>query len=394
MANEYNYALNQVAFIKETTPGLINLTPKLYNVGVLGLSLAPTQQTEQNTELGVDGQATATDTGSKDYAGNINVKMKTGLMPILLHSVAGKSTKAAATTDTWAAATTYLSPANKFVSGQRVNHSDGIHTLVVKSVSGTGTSGATEPVLTGLNEYDTIIDNPGANQIVWIVRNKLSKHTGTTDQDMQSLGVYTKDYTAQSGGINFEQYFTGVFCNSFQLSKTAGTVVYKYDMPVVAMGYTDDQQTDWQTITPSSQVSIEDKSFSFDDMKVSIGGVCPTRASEFSLSLNRNVSIADQVCQGEKDYNVPVLTMEGNLKVKFTKEQWKEAYENSNTSIVVTFENKTGDMAKFTFPLVKKLLGTIEKSTDMFNYVTIPLSPSGSVTQKTMSYEIISSSDW
>lgn len=394
MADETNYSLKKVSLIKEATLGVFQATPKLYNLGVLGISLAPTQKTEQNTELGTDGQATAMDTGSKDFAGNINVKLKTGLLPIMLHSVAGKSTKADATTDSWETGTTYAGPINKYSAGQMVNHSDGIHTLVVKSVSGTGTSGATEPDLTGLNEYDTIVDNPGANQIVWIVRKKLYKHTGTTDQDMQSIGVLCEDYSAQGGGLSFQQYFAGVFCNSFQMSKTNGTVVYKYDMPAVATAYNDSEQEDWQTVTPSSEVSIEDKSFNFDDMSVQIGGVCPQKATEFSLTLNRNVAVEDQVCQGEKDYNVPVLTMDGNLKVKFTKEQWKEAYDNTNTDIVVTYANKTGDVAKFTFPVVKKLLGTIEKTTDKFNYVTIPLSPSGTVNQKTMSYEVISSSDW
>ena len=135
MANESNYSLKEVAFIKETTPGVFQTTPKLYKLGVMGFALAPTQKTEQNTELGQDGQATAMDTGSLDIAGNLNMKSKTGLMPILLHSVVGKSTKVDATTDDWTAATVYIGPADKFSAGQMVNHSNGTHTLVVKSVS-------------------------------------------------------------------------------------------------------------------------------------------------------------------------------------------------------------------------------------------------------------------
>ena len=77
MANETNYSLKEVSLIKETTPGAFNLTPKLYRLGVMGFGLAPTQKTEQNTELGQDGQATAMDTGSLDFAGNLNMKLKT-----------------------------------------------------------------------------------------------------------------------------------------------------------------------------------------------------------------------------------------------------------------------------------------------------------------------------
>lgn len=394
MANETNYSLKEVSLIKETTPGTFNLTPKFYRLGVMGFGLAPTQKTEQNTELGQDGQATAMDTGSLDFAGNLNMKLKTSLMPILLHSVVGKSTKANATADAWATATTYLAPTDKFSAGQMVNHSDGTHTLVVKSVSGTGTSGATEPVLTGLNEYDTVIDNPGANQIVWIVRKKLYKHTGTSDIDMQSLGVYTKSNTAQGGGINFEQYFAGVFLNSIAFAKTSGTIVYKQDVPTVGLAYRDNTQMDWATLTPSATVDIEDKSFTFNDMKVTIGGVEPEKASEFTLTLNRNVTVEDEVKQGAKDYNVPVLTMDGNLKLKFTKEKWAEVYENPNKAIVITYANRTGDKVTLTFPNVKNMLGTVEKTTDKYDYITIPLSPFGSAATKTLSYETITASDW
>jgi len=394
MANETNYSLKEVSVIKETIFGDFNITPKFYRLGVMGFGLAPTQKTEQNTELGQDGQATAMDTGSLDYAGNLNMKLKTSLMPILLHSIVGKSTKVAATSSVWATATTYLAPTDKYSAGQMVNHSDGTHTLVVKSVSGTGTSGATEPNLTGKNEYDTVIDNPGANQITWIVRKKLYKHTGSSDIDMQSLGVYAKSYTAQNGGINFEQYFAGVFLNSIAFAKSTGTIVYKQDVPTVALAYRDNTLSDWAALTPSATIDIEDKSFTFNDMKVTIGGVEPEKASEFTLTLNRNVTVEDQVKQGAKDYNVPVLTMDGNLKLKFTKEKWAEVYENPNKAIIITYANRTGDKVTLTFANVKNMLGTIEKSTDKYDYITIPLSPFGSAATKTLTYETISSSDW
>lgn len=390
MANESNYSLKEVAFIKETTPGVFQTTPKLYKLGVMGFALAPTQKTEQNTELGQDGQATAMDTGSLDIAGNLNMKSKTGLMPILLHSVVGKSTKVDATTDDWTAATVYIGPADKYSAGQMVNHSDGLHTLVVKSVTGTGTSGAVEPDISGLNEYDSVVDN----EVTWIVRKKLYKHTGTSDIDMQSLGVYAKSNTAQGGGVDFEQYFTGMFLNSISFAKASGTIVYKQDVPTVGLNYRDNTQLDWKALVPSGTVEIEDKSFSFNDMKVTIAGVEPEKASEFNLTLNRNVAVEDEVKQGSKDYNVPVMTMDGNLKLKFTKEKWAEVYDNPTKDLVITYANRSGDKISLTFPSVKTMLGTKETTTDKYDYITVPLSASGSASQKTLSYETITSTDW
>ena len=390
MANESNYSLKEVAFIKETIPGVFQTTPKLYKLGVMGFALAPTQKTEQNTELGQDGQATAIDTGSLDIAGNLNMKSKTGLMPILLHSVVGKSTKVDATTDDWTAATVYIGPADKYSAGQMANHSDGLHTLVVKSVSGAGTSGAVEPDISGLKEYDSVVDN----EVTWIVRKKLYKHTGTSDIDMQSLGVYAKSNTAQGGGVDFEQYFTGIFLNSISFAKASGTIVYKQDVPTVGLNYRDNTQLDWVPLVPSGTVEIEDKSFSFNDMKVTIAGVEPEKASEFNLTLNRNVAVEDEVKQGSKDYNVPVMTMDGNLKLKFTKEKWAEVYDNPTKKLVITYANRSGDKISLTFPSVKTMLGTKETTTDKYDYITVPLSASGSASQKTLSYETITSTDW
>ena len=390
MANESNYSLKEVAFIKETTPGVFQTTPKLYKLGVMGFALAPAQKTEQNTELGQDGQATAMDTGSLDIAGNLNMKSKTGLMPILLHSVVGKSTKVDATTDDWTAATVYIGPADKYSAGQMVNHSNGTHTLVVKSVTGTGTSGAVEPDISGLKEYDSVVDN----EVTWIVRKKLYKHTGTSDIDMQSLGVYAKSNTAQGGGVDFEQYFTGMFLNSISFAKASGTIVYKQDVPTVGLNYRDNTQLDWVPLVPSETVEIEDKSFSFNDMKVTIAGVEPEKASEFNLTLNRNVAVEDEVKQGSKDYNVPVMTMDGNLKLKFTKEKWAEVYDNPTKDLVITYANRSGDKISLTFPKVKTMLGTKETTTDKYDYITVPLSASGSANQKTLSYETITSTDW
>jgi hypothetical protein len=90
---------------------------------------------------------------------------------------------------------------------------------------------------------------------------------------MQSLGVYAKSNTAQGGGINFEQYFTGIFLNSISFAKASGTIVYKQDVPTVGLNYRDNTQLDWKALVPSGTVEIEDKSFSFNDMKVTIAEI-------------------------------------------------------------------------------------------------------------------------
>ena len=165
-------------------------------------------------------------------------------------------------------------------------------------------------------------------------------------------------------------------------------------MPVVAMAYSDDQQSDWSAITPSSTETIEDISYSYDDMKVTVGGVEPSKANEFTVTINRNNTVEDEIAQGQKEENTPIMELDGTLKLKFTKEQWTKAYENKEEEIIVELANPLGDRCKFTFANVQLLRATIEKSTDRFNYVSIPLSPYGTVTTKTFTYEIDSNSTW
>ena len=88
------------------------------------------------------------------------------------------------------------------------------------------------------------------------------------------------------------------------------------------------------------------------------------------------------------------MTMDGNLKLKFTKEKWAEVYDNPTKDLVITYANRSGDKISLTFPSVKTMLGTKETTTDKYDYITVPLSASGSASQKTLSYETITSTDW
>ena len=69
-------------------------------------------------------------------------------------------------------------------------------------------------------------------------------------------------------------------------------------------------------------------------------------------------------------------------------------YDNPTKKLVITYANRSGDKISLTFLNVKTMLGTKETTTDKYDYITVPLSASGSASQKTLSYETITSTDW
>ena len=140
MANETNFFSEKFSLYKETEKGVVPASVDTFVIKQLAFSLAEEQQKETNPQLGAGGQASKTDYGTSSFAGNMECKYTGGIMPILLNHVVGKATKTDATVDVWATAIVQA-------VGDIVNHSDGLHSLVVKSVSGTGTTGATEPDL-------------------------------------------------------------------------------------------------------------------------------------------------------------------------------------------------------------------------------------------------------
>jgi len=383
VANETNFMTKKILVWKETTKGVLpSPIATAFAVTALSFSIAETQKTENTPVLGNGGQPAKTDFGSSDWAGNVEVKLTGGLMPIIADRVIGAATKTDATGTAWAASTVTT-------AGAIVNSVAGTASLVCKTA---GTTGATEPSYAGKVDGDLITDGT----VVWVYRDaKLKKYVGSLASCLGTIGVEIQsESTCDGATVSFKERFTGVFINGFEITKANGTIVYKYSLPTVAMLGKNNTQSGWVDATVTSEKLILDRSFGFNECTVTVGGTEPVGANNFRVAINRNTAFEDAVKVGERIDNTPIATVDGELKLKFTKEQYAEFYENPDKAVTVTMLKTNGDKMLLTFPLTQTLRPPVEYMTDKPIYMTVKLSPYGTASQSAVSYEVISTTDW
>jgi hypothetical protein len=147
-------------------------------------------------------------------------------------------------------------------------------------------------------------------------------------------------------------------------------------------------------LTITSEVSLSDNAFGFDDLEVKVGGVVPDSARSFRLTVNRNTALEDALKVGQKVDNTPIPTVDGELVMKFTLAQYTEAYNNSSKEVVLTFSKTNGDKVVLTLSKVELHRSPATYSTNEPIYITIPLNATGDENTATVSYECISTTDY
>ena len=392
MANETNFQFTDLVVYKEATENTIPANPKgLVVSGVINCTLKDTQKTETSPTLSAGGQASKKDRGSSDFAGNIECKTMGDIMPFIVTHVLGDATKTNVTAEAWVTLTLYA-PFNPYtLAGDILAHTDGIHDLVCKVG---GTSGATIPSMVGLSSGDTIVDGT----VTWIVRNKLKKYVGESEPCLKTFGA---EFSADAGcgsASTFKKRFGGNFLNSYEISKASGTIIHKYSLPVVAMSGTDNVvDTAFASIKDAvgyTSQTLQEAPFKYDDLMVQVGGVEPVNGRSFRMMVNRNVALVDAIARNIKVSNIPQMTVEGEISLKFTKEQYLSAYNNDSAVVKALFGKINGDIAHFTFNYVEKDRVDPDFSTNEPAYLTIPLTASGDNVTKTISYIVYSETDY
>ena len=401
MANETNYYFSELIAWKEDTENTIPTSPKgIVVAGLIQNTVKETQKTETNPTLNNGGQASKKDRGTSDYAGNLECKTMGDIMPfIATHTFGEAGSKAELTSEAWVTATAY-SAFDEFdstldVVNKVIKHTNGTNMLVCYKA---GTSGATEPDLTG---YGTTIKN--GDKIVdgtttWIVRPLLYKYTGESESCLPSFGFEVKGTSGCGTATYFKKRFQQAYMQSFEISKTSGQIIHKYAIPVIAGYATDNESNDsFESIVDvagyTSQ-TMTDRAFGYDDCMVQFDDLEPVNSRNFRMMINRNISLEDATKRNTKISNIPQMTVEGEVSLKFTKEQYAKSYDNEASEIKVLCGKSNGDVCHITFPYVERDRMDPDWSTNEPAYLTTPLTASGDNTTKTFTYALISELDY
>ena len=397
MAGETNYTFDELVVYKESAENVIPSNPSaLVVAGLINCTVKDTQKTETNPVLSAGGQSSKKDRGTSDFAGNMECKMIGDVMPFIVTHVLGAATKTDVTAVAWVTITAYDVFDPYALTGDILAHTDGTHNLVCKVA---GTSGGTEPDLSGLSSGDTIVDGT----VTWIVRGIMKKYVGQTEPCLETFGAeYASTSGCDGGAQTFIKRFQGNFLNSYEISKSNGTIIHKYSLPVVAMSGADNvvgnpDGSAFASIKDEvgyTSQTMNDLPFGYDDLKVQIGGAEPVNGRNFMMSINRNVALEDATKQFTKVSNIPQMEVSGEIQLKFTKEQYLAAYENESAVVNANFGKANGDLAHFTFNYVEKDRVDPDFSTNEPAYLTIPLTASGDNTTPTINYTVYSEVDY
>lgn len=398
MANETNFSFQKLVVYKEATENTIPATPAgLEIAGLINYTVKDTQKTEVNPTLNTGGQASKKDRGSSDFAGNIENKMIGDLMPfIATHVLGAATTKANASSEAWVTITAYAAFDPFTLAGDILLHSNGTNMLVCKTA---GTSGATEPDLTG---YGTTVVNGDVlvdGDVEWVVRGLIKKYEGESQPCLPTFGAEYSALSGCDGGASeFMKRFGGNFLNSYEIAKANGTIIHKYSLPVVAMSGTDNVEDPTfasieDEVGYTTQV-MRDLPFGYDDLMVQFDSLEPVDTRNFRMMINRNTTLEDAAKRNTKVSNTPQMTVEGEIALKFTKEQYAASYDNDASEVKALFGKANGDAAHFTFPTVERDRVDPDFSTNEPAYLTIPLTASGTNTVATVSYVIYSEVDY
>jgi hypothetical protein len=385
-----NYKFTKALFYKEAEEGQIPSNPAaVQTAGIINFSVKDTQQTETNPTIDNNGQASKKDRGKSNFDGNIECKYMGDMMPILVtHVIGDPDTIATTTVSAWQTATAYekYDASDDTLSiGDIVSHSDGVHMLVCFKA---GTSDAIEPDLTGVSIGSKIVDGTAE----WIVVKNLTIYTGVSQACLPSIGIeYSGDSSCGGASDVFKKRINGAYLNAMELNKTAGGVIHKYSIPVTARSAKDNTEVDWTSIEDEAgytQQDMIDFAFKYDDMKVLINGIQPIDTTMFRMTITRNTAYEDAVEINSKVSNTPIMQVEGEMTLKFTKEEYQKAFNNEAAEIKILLGNARGELAHFTFNNVERDRVDPDFTTERFAEITVPLTADGNNSYRTVDYKV------
>ncbi len=331
------YVAKEIRWYKETTPGTKPASPvNLLLASADGFNVIETQKSEEVTCIGGDGEAGGKSYGSSEFSGDIGVVLTGDMMPLILHHAIGEAdTMVDATAEVWVTLTAYT-------AGDIINHTDTNHTLVC--LIG-GESGASEPVVTALDDYDTIVDAT----VTWIVRGTLNLYTGERQACLDTFGLELNISGACSGESDEYERTGGCYLNTVEFGKAGGDISLKTSIGVIGTNRDSSITNASYDAQAGTDVSLCKEYLGNCDLDVYIDEVIAENITSMKAPVNRNITAEDTLVCDTNIVSVGTIAVDGSISGLFSTDLYLKGSNHTTHSLKLVYTHK-GDVTTIIFP--------------------------------------------
>ncbi len=296
-----------------------------------------TKQKQTTTVVANAGQQSADIVGGIMVEGSIELNLPIEMLGLLVSGVYGAGVQTAVTASTWASTTVVLAGEIQKLSGGKY----------IVAQNG-GTTGSTEPVITGKANYDELaIDG----DVVWVLRDNLytSTHNAGFCTDKYFIVQRVGEGCGASGVM--DTIALNVELGSLNIEKTDATIGMKQTVPLMATKGYFSTDPDFVDITTTTPVVLNGNYWTVDDVLIRIDGEKYGTLYSFSANYTRNINMGTSTEPKERITKVDAPTLSGNVTLELDPVEFNKVYNTDRKSVVVTFDKGNGEKVIFTYPV-------------------------------------------
>lgn len=361
---------------------------KLFRIPVENNTLTGKTSQETKQYMGTRKGQPPTD-GTRSVEGSLEVPISADNAPFFMYHVLGKQvSKAAASTNTWTAATAV-------VAGEIVNHSNTLHSLYCRTG---GTTGGTEPDLSAYTTAQmgrdlTIVDNG----VVWVIYPKLWKYVFTEGECLPPFLVENKIADACSGAAAIYERFGGLRPQSIPIGFTGDDItVLNASIPVMGADYASSDEVGFQdiaTIKTLTPIDLVAENFSKQDLTITFNGATTTsiEAIDLSMTVDNGVTKTNTLGTNTARVSTGALQVTGTSNIYVTPSLFAEMRQKTIQNVVAEMKIKGKPFElKIEFPKVTPIIDSLVHSITEDTKMMLNLTAHGDITVRAT---VISSTD-
>ena len=296
--------------------------------------------------------------GATSVEGSLEVPISADNAPFLFYHALGQQvSKTAATTNAWATGVAV-------VTGDIVNHSNGLHTLYCRTG---GTTGATEPDLSAyttaqMGREEVINDNG----VVWVIYPKLWDYVFTEGECLPPFAVENKIADACSGASAIYERFGGLRMQSIPIGFAGDDITTLVaSMPMLGAKYASSDEPGFQdiaTLKALTPIELIAENFSKQNLVLTFNGATTTSLEALNMSMTVDNGVTKQNTLGTNTARVSTgaLQVTGTADVYVTPALFAEMRGETIQNVVAEMDIKGKPYTlKVEFPKVTPIIDSL-----------------------------------